>query len=125
MNITEVMVSSFLLGMIATLSLQISSSTGVAFRKSFDIDKRGTEVNRINELVRYEVSKWRMIGDPFYAIDYDITEADCGSNMAQIMLNEMAIESDGKLEADGRTLLVHNEGWPSAVIYLPQIGWCP
>ena len=126
MHLTEVVVSSALLSFICLTTVYVSNSTSKAMKKSMDIDRRGVEVSRINSILASEVRKWRLIDD-IYTLEYDISAEDCGPDMAQRMIDEMDLTSKtpNRIEADGRLLVSHNEGWPSIHIYLPQIGFCP
>jgi len=126
MHLTEVLVSSALLSFICLNTLYVSNSTSKAMKKSMDIDRRGVEVSRINSFLASEVRKWRLV-DEVYTLKYDISVEDCGPDMAQRMLDEtgLASKTPNQIEATGRLLTSHNEGWPSIQIYLPQIGFCP
>jgi len=82
------------------------------------------EINAINENVRHEVSKWRKLPDDTGA-RYDMDASTCGDDMAQLLLDEMKINTPNKLTAKGHHVISHNDGFTDVVIYLPQSGWCP
>ena len=125
MNLTEVIVSSMILSMIVLNSVSIYSKSMVTLGKSFTKDKRMAEIHAINENVKYQVSRWRINDNAEYYLTYNITDEDCGDDMAQRLLDEMNIQTPNKLEADGHMIISYNEGFSPAHIYLPQSGFCP
>ena len=124
MSLIEVLVSSFVLTTIVFYSTSLYMKYLMTISKASTIDRRMAEIHSINENIRYQVSRWRISDDPYY-LSYNITEEDCDGNMAQKLLDEMNIETPNRLEADGNLVISHNEGYPPAFIYPPQVGFCP
>ena len=124
MSLTEVLVSSFLLSLSVLLSTSLFTQSVHTIDGAKTKDKRAAEVHSINENVRHQVSLCRKTDGPYGTV-YNMDPSICGNNMAQILLDEMRIQTPNTLTAEGHKVLSHNDGWTTAVIYLPQSGWCP
>ena len=123
MSLVEVLVSSAIFSMIVLSSTSLFMKSMQTISKASSIDRRMAEVHSINENIRYQVSRWRMIDDA-YLLKYDLSEEDCGDDMAQRLLDEMNIQTPNTLESDGHMVISYNEGFTPAYIYLPQSGFC-
>lgn len=124
MSLVEVLVSSFLLSLSVILSTTVFTQSLQTMTRAKAKDVRAAEVHSINENVRHQVSLWRKTDD-VYGNVYDVDSAICDDNMAQRLLDDMKIQTPNILTAEGHAVLSHNDGWTTAVIYLPQSGFCP
>jgi Na+-translocating ferredoxin:NAD+ oxidoreductase RnfG subunit len=122
--LVETLTSSVILFLVVVASINSLVSSLDIFSRSKEIDRRMTEVHSINENVRQEVFKWRWSSDKMAEDQYTIEESDCGDNMAQLLLNERKIVTSAVLVAQGHSVIVRNDGFPDATIYLPQSAWC-
>lgn len=122
--LTETLVSSLILALIVASSFTLNTESLRALSRSKDKDSRMTEISSINENVRQEVSKWRQLPDDTGA-RYDMNEAVCGDNMAQLLLNDMQLKTPNTLIAKGHSVISRNQGFVDVTVYLPQSAWCP
>jgi hypothetical protein len=121
--LVESLVSSLILTLIIVTGVKTFTSSILTTSKAQKIDKTSVEMSMMNDNVRHQVSLWRR--ESIGGMDsYNVSKDECTNNLAQVLLNEMDIETIAILEPYGHTLGVRYGDKNFTKILLPQSEWC-